>query len=172
MDPRDHLDHDDLDRNHPADVAADRLAGDVSADLVATDGTIVVNAERLVGGTETVEYARVRLTRRIVREERTITVPVEREELVVEYLDDVVPSKGHTPVRGTTDVVASHVVEEYVLHESVPRVVFDVIPRERVKVIVDRQQAVVEMTDQVRREHVEVVGHDGIDHVVTEQHHR
>lgn len=121
--------------------------------LVAPDGTITTRAERLVGSTETVEWARVRISRRIVTEERTITVPVEREELVVEYLDEQ-PKRDWTPVRGSTQTVSSDVVGEYVLHESVPRVEFDVVERERVKLFVDKQQGTVEHTDEVRREEV------------------
>lgn len=150
---RDGTVRDDALRDDRAEGLADDRIG--RADL--TDGDITLRAERLVPGAERREWARVKVTRRIVTEERTITVPVRREELVVEYLgDEPAPKADQSTVRGSTQAVDSRVVEEYVLHEEVPRVELDVVAKERVQVLVDSQQSLVQMSDTVRREELAV----------------
>lgn len=121
---------------------------------------IIVQGERLVARTHTEEWARVRVTRRIVTENRTITVPVRREELVVEYLDEQRPEVARGTVHGSTEAVGSAVVEEFTLLEEVPEVVMHVRPHEKVQLIVDTQRSLVEFTGDVRREQVEVAHHD------------
>lgn len=131
-----------------------RLEGDRDANRGVT-----LHAERLVANVEQHEWNRVRVTRRVVTEERTITVPVRREELVMEYLGDEKAPKGHAgTVRGSTDTVDSRVVAEFVLHEEVPRVEMDTFERERVQVLVDTQRSLVEFSDTLAREEVTVEG--------------
>ncbi|GAA1392039.1 DUF2382 domain-containing protein [Luteococcus peritonei] len=125
------------------------------------DHELTLHAEQLTAEVESHEWSRVRVTRCIVHGEKTITVPVRREELVVEYLGDEQAPKGHPgTVRGSTDTVDSRVVVDYVLHEEVPHVEVVAVPRERVQVIVDTQQSMVRISDQIRREEVVVEGAD------------
>jgi|GEM_PF-5088496 len=123
------------------------------------DRELTLHAERLVANVEQHEWNRVRVTRRVVAEERTITVPVRREELVVEYSNDKDAPKAHAgTVRGSTDTVDSRVVAEFVLHEEVPRVEMDTFERERVQVLVDTQRSLVEFSDTLAREEVSIEG--------------
>lgn len=115
---------------------------------------ITLLSERMVASTETHEWARVRVTKRIVTEERTITVPVRREELVVEYLDDMHPKAHPGTVRGSTDTIDSRVAQEFVLHQEEARVVVEARPYEKVQLIVDTQRSLVQFDDQVAREEI------------------
>ena len=108
--------------------------------------------ERIVAGTETVARERVRLQRYIVSEERTVTVTVRREEvrMVRERMDDVpVPA-------GSPDSFDEPIT--MVLSEERVELVTTVVPRERVwlqrEVVTER----VDVTEQVRREQVDVSG--------------
>lgn len=128
-------------------VAGDALPGDEPQEMTLL-------GERMVAEAQAHEWARVRVTKRIVTEERTITVPVRREELVVEYLDDVHPKAHSGTVRGSTDTVDSRVVQEFVLHQEEPRVVVEARPYEKVQMIVDTQRSVVQVDGQVAREEI------------------
>lgn len=117
---------------------------------------VTLLGERLVVHTEVHEHARVRVTRRIVTEEVTIKVPVSREELIVEYLDDEQPGPAAQTVHGSTETVSSHVIEEMVLHREVPRVELDVRPYETAQFIVDTQRSLVRLEGEVATERLAV----------------
>jgi len=154
------LDEDRVEVTHP-DEQRDRSALHLGEEME-------LRGERLVGSAEQHEWARVRVTRRIVTREETITVPVRREELVIEYLDEMAPKAHPGTVRGSTQAVDSRVEHEVVLHQEVPRVVVDVVPYEKVQFLVDTQRSLVEFTDDLRREQLtihqdgrELRDHDG-----------
>lgn len=152
-------DHLDLDRDT-------HLASTNRADAhqaAGRDGELTLHAEQLVADVERHEWSRVRVSKRIVHEERTITVPVRREEIVIEYLGDEAAPKGHPDtVRGSTDTVDSRVAAEYVLYEEVPQVELVAQPREKVQVIVDTQRAMVQISDTLRREEAVVEGDEHV----------
>ncbi|MGO4956752.1 DUF2382 domain-containing protein [Luteococcus sp. Sow4_B9] len=121
------------------------------------DGVEVTrHEERIVAHAEKHEWATVKVTRRIVTEERTITIPVRREELVVEYPDESVPAAHPSTVRGSTDTVNSRVVATHVLHQEVPRVVVDTVPYEEVQLIVDTQRSAVEVEETLAKERLSI----------------
>ncbi|MEL4358271.1 MULTISPECIES: DUF2382 domain-containing protein [unclassified Luteococcus] len=122
-------------------------------DQALTDD-ITLHSERLVVTGEVREWARARVTRRIVTEQRTITVPVRREELLVEYVGDA-PAEGRETVGASAQVVASHPVEQIVLHTEVPRVEYDVVPYEEVALTVDTTTRNVQVAGEVAREQLD-----------------
>ena len=104
------------------------MTGDDHAEVVRSE-------ERLHVGTLSVPVERVRVRKVVVTEERTVTVTVRREELRVER-EPIAPG----------DVVQEQLagpdqdprVVEMVLHEERVVVEREVVPVERVRVVVDR----------------------------------
>ncbi|GAA2725251.1 YsnF/AvaK domain-containing protein [Cellulomonas aerilata] len=117
---------------------------------------VIRSEQRLVTGVERRVSGRVRIAKRVVTEERTVTVTVRREELVVEHL----PADPTTDAAGTTAVApAPHgtdAVLTFVLSEEVPQVSVRSVPRERVSAYVDRVTTLEVLTDDVAHERVEV----------------
>lgn len=117
------------------------------------DGAVEVvrSEERLTVRTRMQVSGRVRVAKRVVTEERTVTVTVRREELVVEHLpageDDAAPAR-----RPGTDGP----VVELVLSEEEAQVTTRVVPRERVRVFLDRVTQEVDVSGEVAREVVDV----------------
>ena len=130
-------------------------------DPVGTHSTapveVVRSEERLVAGVEREIVGSVRIGKRIVTEERTVTVTVRREELFVEEL---APTDG-TAARGldpSTHHDVSAPVVTMTLAEEVPEVVVRAVPREVVRVYVDRVASQQSVRAEVAREVVEVDG--------------
>jgi uncharacterized protein (TIGR02271 family) len=134
---------------------ADVTAADDSGRPVGSgpaDGTITRSEERLRVGTERVEVGRARLRKHVVTETVTRTVPVTHEELHVtrEPITD-----GGSPTAVSSLSEEEH---EIVLTAERPVVHKDVVPVERVRlhtVSVSEQETV---TEQVRKEQIEVDG--------------
>jgi stress response protein YsnF len=137
--------------------AGDPDARDADAvEVIRSEQRLVAGVERRVGG-------RVRIAKRVVTEERTVTVTVRREELVVEHLPvpgtdartDTEPGTSRTP-----DVPpaphGSDAVVTLVLSEEVPEVSVRVVPRERVRAYVDRVTTLEVVTEDVDLERVDV----------------
>ena len=127
----------------------------------STDSTapveVIRSEERLVAGVEREIVGSVRIGKRIVTEERTVTVTVRREELFVEELAASAATAGRgidaaTGQRGTGPVVTM------TLSEEVPEVVVRVVPREQVRVYVDQVTSGQKVRADVAREVVEVDG--------------
>lgn len=112
---------------------------------------VVVHAERLRAGTEVVRTGRVRVRRRLVTEERTVTVPVTREEVDISYED--LSADGGTPVPGA---VLGEEVHEVVLHEERVVVTTERVPVERVRVVRTVVPGERVVSGAVRREVLEV----------------
>lgn len=109
--------------------------------------SVIRSEERLRVGTVRVASERVRIRRVVVTEERTVTVQVRREELVIERepLDGPLEGGGEPPEPLT-----------FVLHAEVPVVTTRVVPVERVSVVVDRITAMRTVSEEVRAERVDV----------------
>ncbi|CAB4890114.1 YsnF/AvaK domain-containing protein [Rhodococcus kroppenstedtii] len=143
-----------------ADVAdRDREPGDGTAST--SDATTTRSREDLVVGTEWVPYRRMRLRKRVVTEERTVTVTVRREELVVEVSDITAedPVSGARPPRSRSDEAQPRHddVIEMTLHAEEPVVGIEVVAAERVRarmIVVDGRPVAV--TDTVRREEIDI----------------
>jgi uncharacterized protein (TIGR02271 family) len=115
---------------------------------------VVVSEEQLAVETRAIPTERVRLHKRVVNEEVTVTVTVRREELVIE----------REPVAGTSRQAAvsdfplpTETGEvEFVLHAEEPVVTKRVVPVERVTVnknVITEERRIVE---NVQRERVDV----------------
>ena len=109
--------------------------------------------EQLRARTETVVTGRVRVRKRLVTEERTIVVPVVREEVLIDY--EEVPDLAGAPA---VDAAVSDDVLEVVRHEQRVVVTTEDVPVERIRVV--RRVVTGEHVAQgpVRREVVEVDG--------------
>lgn len=121
----------------------------------ATDHAMTRSEERLVAGTTRHATGRVRLQKFVTTEMVTVEVPVRREEvrLVHEPLGD----DAHG---GAVDDVARDVV--VVLHEERPVVGVEVVPVERVRLVVDTVTTTETVSGVVRAEHVELDGDAGV----------
>ncbi|WP_230672457.1 YsnF/AvaK domain-containing protein [Rathayibacter sp. Leaf248] len=110
--------------------------------------TVIRSEERLSATTARTATERVRIRRVVVTEERTVTVPLRREELVIERepIDGAGPAIDAEPPAPIT----------FVLHaeELVPTT--RVVPVERVSVLVDRIVEMRTVSDSVRKERIDV----------------
>ena len=133
---------------------------DQSSDFADAETVMTVRREQLYLGTEWVAAGRVRLSRRVVTEIRTIEVTLRREELVVET-DGCLASDGViAAVASDGPVVAAPTGPPdpvvVVLREELPEVTTRVHPYERVTVHVGLAQTERDVTNQVRSETVDV----------------
>jgi stress response protein YsnF len=136
--------------------------------LTPVDSVEVVRSEeQLRVGTRSEVSGRVRLVKRVVTEERTVTVTLRHEELVVEHLpaeeDEGAPGAvtvlpDGAPQDGPRTEAAGEPTLELLLCDEELEVVTRVVPRERVRVYVDSVVEVVEVRDDVQREVVDVEG--------------
>lgn len=135
-----------LDKDRDRDLAEDRdLDRDLDKDR---DGSVVRHEEEVHVGKERVATGRMRLRKHVVTEQKTVTVPVEREEYTLE----------REPIR-EGDAKGGKLGEDEVsvtVHEERPVVDKDVVAKERVglskETVTDEQQ----VTTDVSKEEVEV----------------
>ncbi len=119
-----------------------------------TDDAMTVSEERLNVGTERREAGRARLRKYVVTENVTQTVPVSREEVVVEREPITDANIGEA----TSGTAISEDEHEVVLHEDVPVVDKTVEPVERVRLGTQETTAEQTVTEEVRKERVETEG--------------
>ena len=121
-----------------------------AVDVVRSEERLAVARSRLASG-------RVVVGKRVVTEERTVTVTVRREEF---YLSEtgVGDGQGGGAEAAATRTARRNTPREltFVLREEVPVVTTNVVPYEEVTVAVERLVADVEVTGDVAREVVEV----------------
>lgn len=125
-----------------AETGTDR-AGDSSG------ASVTRSEERLRAGTQTVETGEVRLRKYVVTEEEQVTVPVSHEEVRVE----------HEPIRVDEAGGGGQIGEEeqsVTLHAERPVVTKETEAVERVRLETDAVQDQKTVSDQVRKERVEV----------------
>ncbi|MBG6225107.1 stress response protein YsnF [Arthrobacter sp. CAN_A2] len=142
---------------------SDAFAGSADDDEVS----MTRSEEQLRVGTELRETERVRLVKRVVTEDVTMTVQIRREELVVER----VPVQDGAPLyddgAGTfskaererlyaaVETAFNGDVVEMVLYEEKPRIEVDVVPIERVRISREARTQDETVTGQVRKEVIE-----------------
>jgi uncharacterized protein (TIGR02271 family) len=114
---------------------------------------VVRSEERVVAGREVRVSGTVRIGKRVVTEERTVTVTVRREELFVEQLGAEGGAGG--PVEPAPRDPSQPVVT-ITLSEEEPVVGTRVVPREVVRLYVDRVTTDVRLDADVAREVVEL----------------
>jgi sporulation protein YlmC with PRC-barrel domain len=121
---------------------------------IGPDDTTTIRAEEEVDATVVaLPIRRSRLVKRVVTEQVTITVPVRREvlELVHEELPpgaEVAPSSAGEPFAPAPD-------QEFLLYAEVVDYSTRIVPKERVRLVREVVPEVVDLTVDLRREHVE-----------------
>jgi len=119
-----------------------------------TDDAMTVSEEQLHVGTERREAGRARLRKYVVTENVTQTVPVQREEVRVEREPITDANVGDA----TAGPAISEEEHEVVLHEERPVVEKEAVPVERVRLDTESVTEQESVSDEVRKERVEVDG--------------
>lgn len=122
----------------------------------AGDDTMVRSEEQLRVGTEQHESGRVRLRKYVVTDHVTKTVPIQREEVRLER----VPISGDDAGNAAGAGEIGEDVQEVVLHEERPVVEKETVPVERVSVGKDTVTEEHTVTEEVRKEQIDVDGAD------------
>ena len=132
----------------------DPLPADASAttEMPSTEAPreMTVSEEQLRVDTEARPTERVRLRKRVVTEDVTVTIPLRREELVIER-EPIEPGAAEAPA----DAQIVEAEFDFVLLAEQPVIEKRVVPVEQIRV---RKEVVVEeetITDQVRKERVD-----------------
>jgi uncharacterized protein (TIGR02271 family) len=143
--------HYGLDYNSGADAGGSQQTGrDTSGPT--TDDAMTRSEEELRVGTTERETGRARLRKYVVTEEQTQTVPVKREEVRVEREPITDANRG----AATSGPDISDEEHEVVLHAEEPVVEKRTVPQERVRLDKDTQVEQRTVSDEVRREEIDV----------------
>ena len=119
-----------------------------------TDDAMTRSEEELRVGTETRERGRARLRKYVVTETQQVTVPVQREEVRVERE----PITDANLDAATSGPAISEEEHEVVLREEEPVVEKRAVPRERVRLDTETVTDERQVSEEVRKEQVEVEG--------------
>lgn len=119
-----------------------------------TDDAMTRSEEELRVGTASRERGRVRLRKYVVTEQVQTTVPVQREEVRLER-EPITDANQDAALAGAEITEAEH---EVVLHEEEPVVEKRVVPKERVRLSKDTQVDDQAVSEEVRKERIEVEG--------------
>jgi uncharacterized protein (TIGR02271 family) len=121
-----------------------------------TDDAMTRSEEELHVGTESRERGRVRLRKHVVTEQVTQTVPVQHEEVRLERE----PITEGNLDQATDGPAISEEEHEMVLHEEEPVVEKRTVPKERVRLGKDTVTGEHEVSEEIRKEHIDT---DGLD---------
>jgi uncharacterized protein (TIGR02271 family) len=143
----------------PAGPADDRDTVGRDTSGPTTDDAMTRSEEELRVGTETRERGRARLRKYVTTETQQVTVPVQREEIRVEREPITDANLG----AATSGPAISEEEHEVTLHEETPVVEKRVVPRERVRMDTETVTDQREVTEEVRKEQVEVEGGEQTD---------
>jgi len=147
VDPR------DWDRDGVYDDVQDRAVGrDTSGPT--TDDAMTRSEEELGVGTETRERGRARLRKYVVTEDQQVTVPVRREEVRVERE----PITDANIDAATSGPAISEEEHEVTLREEEVVVDKRAVPKERVRLDTETVTDERQVSEEVRKEHIEVDG--------------
>ena len=119
-----------------------------------TDDAMTRSEEELRVGKAEREAGRARLRKYVVTEQVQTTVPVQREEVRVER-EPITDANRDQALDGPEISEEEH---EVVLHEEVPVVGKEAVPKERVSLQKDTQIEQREVSDEVRKERIEAEG--------------
>ena len=122
-----------------------------------TDDAMTRSEEELAVGTETRERGRARLRKYVTTEQQTVTVPVQREEVRVERE----PITDANLDAATSGPAISEEEHEVTLHQETPVVDKRAVPRERVRLEKDTVTEERQVSEEVRKEQIEVEGDQG-----------
>jgi uncharacterized protein (TIGR02271 family) len=135
-----------------SDTGQEPVGDDVSGPT--TDDAMTRSEEELRVGTTRREAGRARLRKYVVTEDETVTVPVQREEVRVERE----PITDANIDDATDGPAISDEEHEVVLHEDEPVVETRAVPKERVRMNKDTVTEQETVTEQVRKERIDVDG--------------
>jgi len=145
-------------RESAGDADADDSVGrDVSGP--ETDDAMTRSEEELTVGKTEREAGRVRLRKHVVTDEVTKTVPVKREEIRIER-EPITDANAGDATAGPDISDEEH---EVVLHEEEVVAEKRVVPKERVRMDKDVEVEEKTVTEDVRREEIEVDGDADVD---------
>jgi uncharacterized protein (TIGR02271 family) len=116
------------------------------------DEAMTRSEEELRTGTARRERGRARLRKYVVTEDVQQTVPVSREEVRVER-EPITEANREEALSGPEISEAEH---EVTLHEEVPVVEKRAVPKERVRMGKDTEQEEHEISEEIRKERIEV----------------
>ena len=122
-----------------------------------TDEAMTRSEERLNVGVQNVQTGRVRLRKHIVTEQQTVTVPVSHDEVHVER-EPITEANAGAAYNGAALSEEEH---EVVLTEERPVVEKETVPVERVRLDKETVTENQQVTEDVRKEQIEVDGADG-----------
>jgi uncharacterized protein (TIGR02271 family) len=122
-----------------------------------TDSAMTRSEEQLHVGTERVETGRARLRKYVTTEQETVTVPVTREEVRLER-EPITDANAGDALDGPAISEEEH---EVVLHEEEVVVDKRAVPKERVRLDKETTTEQREVSEDVRKEQVELVDADG-----------
>ena len=134
------------------DTQDDTVGRDVSGPT--TDDAMTRSEEELQVGTETRERGRARLRKYVTTEQQTVTVPVQREEVRVERE----PITDANLDAATSGPAISEEEHEVTLREEEVVVDKRAVPKERVRLDKDTVTEERQVSEEVRKEHIEVDG--------------
>ena len=134
------------------DVDRDTVGRDVSGPT--TDDAMTRSEEELRVGTSQRERGRVRLRKYVTTEHEQITVPVQREEVRIERE----PITDANLDAATSGPAISEEEHEVTLREETPVVEKRVVPRERVRLDTETVTDERQVSEEVRKEQIEVEG--------------
>ena len=138
----------------PAGVGAGGREGGYDTTDRATDDAMTRSEEELAVGTTARERGRVRLRKYVTTEQEQVTVPVQREEVRVER-EPITDANLDAAMTGPDITEAEH---EVTLREEEPVVEKRAVPKERVRLDTDTVTEERQVTDEVRKEQIEVEG--------------
>jgi len=122
----------------------------------STDNAMTRSEEEVVVGKQQVETGRARLRKYIVTENVETTVPVSREEVVIER-EPITEGNIDNALDGPELSEEEH---EVVLHAEEPVVGKKTVPKERVRLDKTAEVENVKVSEQARKEQIEVEGVD------------
>ena len=144
----------DRDTDDGEDLDGDTVGREVSGP--ATDQAMTRSEEELRVGTESREAGRVRLRQYVTTETEQVTVPVRREEVRVERE----PISDANLDAATSGPAISEEEHEVTLHQEEAVVEKRVVPRERVRLDKDTVTEQRQVSEEVRKEQIEVDDQD------------
>jgi len=144
----------DRDTDDGEDLDGDTVGRDVSGPT--TDQAMTRSEEELRVGTESREAGRVRLRKYVTTETEQVTVPVRREEVRVERE----PISDANLDAATSGPAISEEEHEVTLHQEEAVVEKRVVPRERVRLDKDTVTEERQVSEEVRKEQIEVDDQD------------
>lgn len=144
---RDYQAWDDTQTDTTGDVGHDTSGPD-------TDSAMTRSEEELQVGTRSVEAGRVRLRKYVVTENVTTTVPVRKERVRLER-EPITDANIGDATSGSDISEEEH---EVILHEEEVVVAKQAVPKERVRLDTDTVVEDQQVSEEVRKEQVEVEG--------------